>query len=117
MVLSLRPGTDIGALENNVNRILTKIYKENFKIDCKFRLIPFSESYFSEYSSNVCQRGKGGLVYLIFIIGIIILVFSVMNYINLTVALSGNRSKEMATRRLLGSRKSDILWRLSLIHI
>lgn len=112
VVLSLRPGTDIGALENNVNRILPKIYKENFKIDCKFRLIPFSESYFSEYSSNVCQRGKSGLVYLIFIIGIIILVFSVMNYINLTVALSGNRSKEMATRRLLGSRKSDILWRL-----
>ncbi|MCI6160461.1 MAG: ABC transporter permease [Prevotellaceae bacterium] len=112
VVLKLKKGTQTASLEKNINGILQSIYKEAFQMDVSFQLIPFSGTYFSSYDSLVCQRGKPDLVYLIFAVGIIILVFSVMNYINLTVALSGNRSKEMATRRLLGSQKSHILWRL-----
>ena len=48
------------------------------------------------------------------IIGLIILAFAVMNYINLTVAQAGRRAKEMATRRLLGSLKRDIMVRMVL---
>ncbi len=36
-----------------------------------------------------------------------ILMFAVTNYINLTVADTGFRAKEMATRRLLGSDGCD----------
>ena len=112
VVLRLKPGTDIRSLEANINGILQKIYHETFHMDCTFRLIPFSETYFSSYDSNVCKRGRPGLVFLAFLAGIVILIFSVMNYINLTVALSGSRSKEMATRRLMGSQKRDIVLRL-----
>lgn len=43
---------------------------------------------------------------------LLILFFAIFNYINLTVAQSGSRAKEMATRRLLGSSRGGILFRL-----
>ena len=45
-------------------------------------------------------------------VGILILLFAVLNYINLTVAQAGFRAKEMATRRLLGSSRMELFWRL-----
>ena len=41
-----------------------------------------------------------------------LLFFAVTNYINLTVANTGFRSKEMATRRLFGSSQHMIAWKL-----
>ena len=47
-------------------------------------------------------------------VGLLILIFSVINYINLTVAQAGFRAKEMATRRLLGSLRGELFMRLML---
>ena len=41
-----------------------------------------------------------------------LLFFAITNYINLTVANTGFRSKEMATRRLFGSSQRMIAWKL-----
>ncbi len=40
---------------------------------------------------------------------LVILLFAMMNYVNLTVALSVSRSKEMATRRLFGAGRKEIM--------
>lgn len=114
--LKLNEGTDYKELIPQVNKILTEVYAQ-FGAgleEMKFSLSPVAENYFSEYGSNVCRRGKPALVMLIAIIGLIILAFAVMNYINLTVAQAGRRAKEMATRRLLGSLKRDIMVRMVL---
>ena len=47
-------------------------------------------------------------------VGILILIFAIINYINLTVAQAGQRAKEMATRRLLGSSRVELFLRLML---
>ena len=44
-------------------------------------------------------------------IGLLLLIFSIMNYVSLTVAQSGFRAKEMATRRLLGASNVGIIMR------
>ncbi|MCQ5224138.1 hypothetical protein NE676_23115, partial [Parabacteroides merdae] len=44
----------------------------------------------------------------------VILIFAIINYINLTVAQAGQRAKEMATRRLLGSSRVELILRLML---
>ena len=44
-------------------------------------------------------------------IGILLLLFSTLNYISLTVAQTGFRAKEMASRRLLGAYNTDIIGR------
>ena len=40
------------------------------------------------------------------------MLFAVLNYINLTVAQSGRRAKEMAARRLLGESRAGVIWRM-----
>ena len=114
--LKLNEGTDYKELIPQVNKILTEAYAHvGAGLEkLTFSLSPVAENYFSDYSSGVCRRGEPELVMLIAIIGLIILAFAVMNYINLTVAQAGRRAKEMATRRLLGSLKRDIMVRMVL---
>jgi putative ABC transport system permease protein len=99
---------------------MTKYFKTFFWLyqhpDCAtgVLLVPLNKLYFSGIQSNsgVTIRGERKLVDILFALGLIILLFSIMNYINLTVAISGNRAKEMAVRRLLGSRRWEIMLKL-----
>ncbi|MDE7421983.1 MAG: ABC transporter permease [Muribaculaceae bacterium] len=83
-------------------------------MDGHIEVYPFEESYFSEIIPRHANSGDRKLVSLLFGVGLVILLFAIMNYINLTVALVGKRAKEMATRRLLGEDRHHIMWRLIL---
>lgn len=76
-------------------------------------LYPLNEIYFSKVGSwtNI-RMGDWDFVMILMSVGILILLFAVINYINLTVAQTGQRAKEMATRRLLGSSRSELFSRL-----
>ena len=54
------------------------------------------------------RMGNLTLVKILFAVAVVILLFSMMNYINLTVSQSGYRAREMATRRLFGCTKSQV---------
>lgn len=58
------------------------------------------------------EKGNKGLLVILLSAVIAILLFAVTNYINLTVANTGLRAREMATRRLLGSSTSEIMGKL-----
>ena len=64
--------------------------------------------YFSGLEAFVLQMGNPTLVKILFAVGIAILLFSIMNYVNLTVAQSGYRAREMATRRLFGCTRGTV---------
>ncbi len=78
------------------------------------QLYPFRDVYFSDMGSGHMNFGDYKMIKLLFGVGLVILLFAIMNYINLTVALAGKRAKEMATRRLLGESRFQIMWRLIL---
>lgn len=82
--------------------------------DIHLEIYPFSDEYFSDLGSGHLNFGDYKMIKLLFGVGLVILLFAIMNYINLTVALSGKRAKEMATRRLLGESRISIVWRLIL---
>ena len=68
--------------------------------------------YFSGMDAWSCLRtGDGKQVELLFIVALVLLVSAIFNYINLTVAQTGKRAKEMATRRLLGESSRNIVAR------
>ena len=70
---------------------------------------PLCDVYFgTSYSPGIRQNSKKLLNVLSAII-FMILFLSVLNYINLTIAQSGTRSKEIAIKKLMGSRKSSII--------
>ena len=88
-------------------------YKGN--IFGRVTLTPLRELYFSPlndvYSLN---HGNWAFVMILFGVGAVTLLFAVMNYINLTVAQTGFRAKEMAARRLLGASRGEIILKLIL---
>lgn len=78
-------------------------------------LTPLREVFFSERNDiNGFHRGSWSFVMILFAVGAVILLFAVINYVNLTVAQTGFRAKEMAARRLLGASKGEVILKLIL---
>jgi len=75
----------------------------------KATVVPFKEIYFSDIEGDGCLRqGNKSLLNILLAVALVILVFAVLNYINLTVAQTGFRAREMATRELLGASQREI---------
>lgn len=75
-------------------------------------ILPFKDFYMSSWNTGNLNRADNSRINVLIVAGIVILIFALMNYVNLTVALSSRRAKEMATRRLLGDSRSGIMMRL-----
>lgn len=89
------------------------MYKEGVAKELK--LEPLRKMYFSQYDSyGNLLTGNRTFVTILFVAGAVILLFAVINYINLTAAQTGFRAKETATRRLLGASKREIVIKLIL---
>lgn len=80
------------------------------------RIIPLRDVYFlsegyEDYNDSLVMGNKttvmllGGMCFLL-------LLFAILNYVNMTTALSGFRAKEMATRRLIGATKGGIFMKM-----
>lgn len=109
-----KPGTSLASKEQDMTeyfKTFSFVY-EHTNGDVKARVVPFKGSYFSDTYSNVCERGDSTLVKALFIFGVIVLLFSVMNYVNLTVAQSSRRAREIATRRLFGAQRTTVMLQL-----
>ena len=80
-------------------------------------LTPLSTLY---YDAKNCSLGNGDdlnhgnrqMTWLYVVIALLVLVFAIFNYVNLSVTLTTDRSKEMATRRLLGSSRAAVFGKL-----
>ncbi len=109
-----KKGTDLKAREADMLTYFQEIfwiYKRGIWKEVK--LTPLSDIYFSDVDDSMfLEQGDRKFVLILLSIGILILLFAVINYINLTVAQTGFRAKEMATRRLLGSSREMLFARL-----
>lgn len=81
--------------------------------DKEVKLIPLREVYFSPITDgNNLNRGQKKTYRLMLMLALIILAFAVTNYVTLSVAQAGFRSKEMATRQLVGASRGSIFRRM-----
>ena len=69
---------------------------------------PITESYFSDKKGDIRQNSKT-LVTILSVIVLVILTLAIINYINLTIAQSGFRNKEVAIRKLMGSSRNALI--------
>lgn len=75
-------------------------------------LTRFDKLYFTDIESySPLRKGDRKVVEILLLVALVLLVSAVFNYINLTVAQTGKRAKEMATRRLLGESSGGIVLR------
>ncbi len=113
----LEKGANLDSRADEIWKTLTTgIPMMEFDIDVKSRtasFTPLRKVMFDEGNDGLgLEKGDKGLLVILLSAIIAILIFAVTNYINLTVANTGMRAKEMATRRLLGSTSTDIFSKL-----
>ena len=79
-------------------------------------LTPFSTIYYDAMECSLGQEdinhGSREMAHLYVVVALLVLVFAIFNYVNLSVSLTTERSKEMATRRLLGLSRLQVFGRL-----
>ena len=114
LILLAKEGHDLTKRKMDYEKELKNVFwvfnlpEDNIHLE----IYPFQDVYFSDLWSGHVNFGDIKMIKLLFGVGLVILLFAIMNYINLTVALAGKRAKEMATRRLLGESRYGIMWRL-----
>ena len=108
------PGTDRETLREKLAVSIKTFYSEilggspPFEIDENTTLLRLDEMFYSEASTNL-RKGDKTMMHSLLAIGLLLLISSIINYINLNVALTSKRAKEMATRRLHGATKGEII--------
>ena len=105
-LIKVRPDTDRAALEEKVRRICEENYDP--ELARNFSVVTLPELYFADRRSGHFAKGDKSMQRILLAVVLLLLVSAVFNYINLNLALSGRRAKEMATRRLLGSSREAV---------
>ena len=121
----VHPGTDIAVLEDKIQSLPTKwappttnqIFNQSFEEFTKGKpwtltLQPLPEIYASGDPGfhNFGPTGNPQFVGLFGAIGILVLLLSCINFMNLSTAKSSTRSREVGVRKVLGSNRNALIW-------
>ena len=110
----VREDADLEEVRTKVKTLLHKNYDSSWgaeEVDA-WRAYRMDEAFFfTGGSDGLTRTGNAQMLRLLTVVVLLLLLSAIFNYVNLSLALTGKRSKEMATRRLLGADKSGILWK------
>ena len=113
--IKVAESADVDALGGKIQNIFRQLWGEKlnaamidqFTIDIGIER--FDKLYFSgEMIDDYLNMGDRSQIIILLIVSLLLLVSAVINYINLNLALTNKRAKEMATRSLVGADKADI---------
>ena len=110
----VRQDADLAEMQTKVKALLHKNYDETWKAERVDKWKPYrmDEAFFFEGSPTGLNRsGNKQMLNLLSVVVLLLLLSAIFNYVNLNLALTGKRAKEMATRRLLGADRNAILWK------
>ena len=112
--ISLRPDADVAALEAKwQNYVKDNITDAEFRASgnySRFPLQPLEEIHLqSNLEYELEANGKLSYVYLFSVIAFIILILACINFVNLSTARSLMRAREVGVRKVLGSRRGQII--------
>ena len=107
--IKVRPDVDQEELASKL-QALCDVQFENSPSWDGLMMVRFDELFYASVYTSL-NKGDRSMLRTMIIIGLLLLISALLNYINLNVALVGKRAKEMASRRLLGAQKSDIVWK------
>ncbi|MBP9994170.1 MAG: FtsX-like permease family protein [bacterium] len=108
--LMMKEGEDLTPkLESVYEHEVKNVRAFNFLKSKSVTLTPLDEIMFAPQNHGEGMlKGEKNRIRILLSAIIAILLFAIMNYINLTTANTGFRAREMATKRLLGSRASSV---------
>jgi putative ABC transport system permease protein len=108
--LLLKKGADIKSLEKKLPALASKtIAKEMGVKDYQMELQPLSFIHLhSNLDYELSTNGSISRVYLFIVIGILILLIALINYMNLSTARAAMRVKEIGIRKVIGSAQKHL---------
>ena len=110
----VREDADPADVRNKVSALLHKNYDPIWSAEKvnAWKAYRMDEAFFTTGNSNgLTRQGNAQMLRLLTVVVLLLLLSAIFNYVNLSLALTGKRAKEMATRRLLGADKTVILWK------
>ena len=112
-IVKIREGVDKNEILRKMDSIYEEEVPEKYHRDSYLSLTCLDEVYTSESNTGYdgLKKGNAGLMKAFTIIVIFLLISAIFNYINLSTALAGRRSKEIASRMLLGEDKKKVFMR------
>ena len=105
-LIKVQEGTDREQFAKKVEEVGLPNYSDGFVSAMPIYTLP--EVFFNE-NQWMFKGGKKPVMQTLTVVVLLLLVSAIFNYINLNMALSGKRAKEMATRRLHGATKGSII--------
>ncbi|GAB5523457.1 MAG: ABC transporter permease [Roseivirga sp.] len=109
--IKLSEGGNLADLEQKITEANRRINADNYDENLEKGLflqpltsIHLGSDHLYELEANVNPT----YIYLFALIGLIILVITCTNYVNLTIAIYANRFKEVGVRKVIGARTKDV---------
>ena len=111
-LIKVRPETDrkelYDKLESVCKDVYSSIYGQSFFEHLE--LSRYDELFFKE-TEGFFRHGDKATLRILMLVGLLLLLSAILNYINLSVDLTGKRAKEMAVRQLSGASRAGIIWK------
>ncbi|MCD4696381.1 MAG: ABC transporter permease [Bacteroidales bacterium] len=124
-LLMLNKNTDLKNFKEVFDKRLIDFFLENseeateddFIDEDISELIPFSSLYFDRPDIQVFRQGNKNFIYIYLSIALFILLIAVVNYVNLSTAISFERNKETGVRMVFGAQKNQLILKFLLESI
>lgn len=108
--LTLRETADRAALEGKMDALLQK-YWAHTDIQNKYFIQPLTDFHLrANINEEIGIKGNAKRLTVFSIVAILILVLAGINYMNLAIARSINRAKEVGLRKAIGARKRQLIY-------
>ena len=108
-LVELAPGTDLQAFSDKLAPQVFWFSRKELREG--MMVTPLENLYFSDDSISGVRQGRRLYLQVLILLGLILLASAVLNYTNLSLAVSGSRAREMATRQLVGEDRQGVLIR------
>ena len=111
-LIKVRPGTDREVLYDKLESVCKDVYSSIYgqAFFEHLELSRYDELFFKE-TEGFFRHGDKATLRILMLVGLLLLLSAILNYINLSVALTGKRAKEMAVRQLSGASRTGIIWK------
>lgn len=105
------PG-QVAVVEEGINQLATeKIPEEQKEFSIKFFLQPLEDVHLYskfDYNTDLVHNGSIDNLYIFISVGVLVLLISAINFINISMALASGRYKEIGISKVLGAGKTQL---------
>lgn len=102
----------VEVVEKGINQLATENVGETQKeFDLQFFLQPLGQVHLYskfDYNTDLAHNGDAGNLYIFISVGVLVLLVSAINFINISMAIATGRFKEIGISKVLGAVKSQL---------